>query len=198
MFSGHAYQLAGLIALLVVLLIAALMLMGLRARQAFQTAAKQLGLAWEQTEPFAPGECTGAIDGDVVRIFVEKVGRGSLERQLTAVEVDLVPPLETPFTIGKENVFTKVFRRAGVHDIEFDDKDFDDIYRITGPDPAAIRALFNKDVRAAMVILSKGSDDLQVRPEFIRWEKSGRVYDPKVLVRAAHAAVSAARGLRNG
>lgn len=197
MFIDSGYNLVGLVVFLVLALISTLVWQGLRSRDAFKSAAKELGLKWVQTQPFAPGECTGSIEGDTVRIFIEKQGQGSLERTLTAVEVDLVPPLEADFTIGKENVLTKVFRRAGVHDIELGDAEFDEIYRVTGPDPDVIRRLFHKDVRAALVLLAKGSDDLIVRPELIRWEAGRRVYSSAPLVRAAHAAVSAARGLRN-
>lgn len=197
MFHGYGAYIAVFVFSVVLGLIGWLMWQGFRSRDAFKEAADKLGIAWNETEPFAPGECTGVIDGDTVRIFIEKVGQGSMERQLTAVEVDLVPPLEVQFEIGKENIITRLFRRAGVHDIEFDDPAFDKIYRITGTDHVAIRRLFTADVRAALVMVAKGSDDLIIRPEMIRWEAGRRVFRADELVRVAHAALSAARGMRN-
>lgn len=197
MFYGYGAPLVTTLICVVLLLIGRVMWQGFRSRDAFKEAAEALGIAWNETEPFAPGECTGTIDGDTVRIYIEKVGQGTFERQLTAVEVDLVPPLEVEFEIGKENIFTRMFRTAGVHDIEFGDPAFDRIYRIRGEDHVGIRKLFTSDVRAALVLLAKGSDDLIIRPEMIRWEASHSVFRSTELVRVAHAAVSAARGMRN-
>lgn len=197
MFFGYGSHLAVGILSLVILLLGRIIWQGFRSRDAFKEAADALGISWSETEAFAPGECMGTIDGDTVRIFIEKVGQGSLERQLTAVEVDLVPPLDLEFEIGKENIVTRLFRRAGMHDVEFDDPAFDKIYRIKCEDHVAIRRLFTSDVRAALVLLAKGSDDLIIRPEMIRWEAGRRVFKSEELIRAAHAAISAARGMRN-
>ncbi len=197
MFQGYGFYLAAGLLFVVLALIGRVMWQGFLSRDAFKEAADKLGIAWNETEPFAPGECTGTIDGDTVRIYIEKVGSGSMERQLTAVEVDLVPPLDVEFDIGKENIITRLFRRAGSHDIEFDDAPFDKVYRISGHDHVAIRKLFTTDVRAALVLMAKGSDDLIIRPEMIRWEAGRRVFRSDELVRVAHAACSAARGMRN-
>jgi len=87
---------------------------------------------------------------------------------------------------------------VGVHDIEFGDKAFDDLFRVRAPHPPEVRAVFGPQARAALVELARGCDDIEVRPERIRWQFSGRVTKAKTLVRVARAAVTAAQAMRRG
>lgn len=183
---------------LVVIILLMLVRNGLMFRRAFQEAARQLDLEWISGGVFGPGEVTGSIDGEQVDMFVARQGMGSFERMLTVVEVDLVPPLKAEFKLGRENLFNRIGHTFGMHDFEFGDPSFDALYRVSGPDHDTLRAVFNDDARAALVEFGERSSDIGVTPGRLRWERSGRVMDAKVLVRVAKAGVLAAKAMRQG
>lgn len=184
----------GLLALLIFLLIRA----GLRYRHALRETAEVLGCNWESGGFMDPGAVVGSVDGEQVDIFPHKQGVGSFERLLTVIEIDLTPPMDAEFRVGRENVLNKLSHTFGVHDHEFDDGPFDDLFLVNGADPEELDAIFNPDARAALVDFAEGSDDIHVTPARIRWEKSGRCMNAELMVRVTQAGVLAAKAMRRG
>lgn len=171
---------------------------GLKNREALQHAATELGLAWTPGEgTFDMGEIRGTYQGQDIHVYHRTQDTGTIERTLTVVQIDLHPPIPVPFELGHENVVTKlrrwVLRRT---DLEFDDPSFDALYYVRSDHPETIKRIFNATTRAALVRMGKGSDDLQVRSDRIRWESARGVAHADDVVRVVKAGCAAAMSIR--
>lgn len=169
---------------------------GNQFRKALQDAATELGLSWSASGRFGPGTVAGVYRHQPVHIHTRVEGIGSFARLMTVVEIDFDPPIPIEFELQHENVLTKIRRVFGQPDLEFGDPEFDKLYRVRSPHPEAMQRLFSAATRAALVTMAKGSADFDVNPTRIFWEQTGRVDNPKTLVRVVKAGVAAAASIR--
>ncbi len=196
MFSSPFLLPAVAIVFIIAMVALVMIRQGLAARGAMVEAADELGLTWTATGALAPGEITGAYRDQPVRVFLRQEGVGSFARLMTVVEIEFDPAIPMAFELSHESVFTRIRRALGRPDIEFNDPEFDALYRVDSPHPDSVRTLFSAPTRAALVTMAKGSSDFDVNPTRILWKARKRIYNGKTLVRVVKAGVAAAASMR--
>jgi hypothetical protein len=177
--------------------IGVVMVLGLRSRRAFQEAARQLGLEWDRGGLFTPGELVGVHDHESVRVYVTTHGYGTLQRVLTIIEIDFDPPIGSRFHVVRESVLDRIAHVLGLHDVDFGDPAFDRLYKVKGEDPERLREVVNPSTRTALTGIAEGSDDVEVTPARLRWQRFGRVLDAHTVVRVVKQGVVVAKAMRH-
>jgi hypothetical protein len=130
---------------------------------------------------------TGAVSGRPITAFeyrwVTGGGKNSHRHNLHAIlwETPGTPGGRLPaFTLGPENLLTRLAAVLGGQDIDFDDSpEFSSAYRLRGEDEAAIRAFLTPELRQFLA-LTPGQQIAAEGTHFLWW-RHGRLPKPDQL-----------------
>jgi len=127
---------------------------------------------------------TGALSGRPVTAFeyrwVTGGGKNSQRHNLHAILWETPNGKLPVFTLGPENLLTRLAAAFGGQDIDFDDSpEFSSAYRLRGEDEAAIRAFLTTDLRQFLT-LTPGQRIAAGGTRFLWW-RNGRLPKPEQL-----------------
>lgn len=139
-------------------------------------------------EPFRSGHSrkwgytlTGAVSGRPFTAFeyrwVTGGGKSSHRHAIHAILWETADGRLPPFTLGPENLLTRLAGVFGAQDIDFaDSPEFSSAYRLRGEDKAAIRAFLTPDLRQYLA-LTPGQQIAAGGARFLWWRR-GRLPKP--------------------
>ncbi len=142
-------------------------------------------------EPFRSGHSrtwgytlTGAVSGRPFTAFeyrwVTGGGKSSHRHAVHAILWEVAEGGPPAFTLGPENLLTRIAGAFGAQDIDFaDSPEFSSAYRLRGEDEAAIRAFLTPDLRQYLA-LTPGQQIAAGGARFLWW-RSGRLPKPDRL-----------------
>ncbi len=127
---------------------------------------------------------TGVLSGRPITAFeyrwVTGGGKSSHRHDLHAILWETAGVPLPAFTLGPENLLTRLAGVFGGQDIDFDDSpEFSGAYRLRGEDEAAIRAFLTPDLRQYLA-LTPGQQIAAGGPRFLWWRR-GRLPKPDQL-----------------
>jgi len=139
-------------------------------------------------EPFRSGHSrrwgytlTGAVSGRPITVFeyrwVTGGGKSSQRHDVHAILWETPAGRLPAFTLGTENLLTRLAGVFGAQDIDFDDSpEFSSAYRLRGEDEAAIRAFLTPELRQYLT-LTPGQQIAAGGTRFLWWRR-GRLPKP--------------------
>jgi hypothetical protein len=127
---------------------------------------------------------TGVLSGRPITAFeyrwVTGGGKNSARHDLHAVLWETASGRLPAFTLGPENLLTRLAGVFGAQDIDFDDSpEFSSAYRLRGEDEPAIRAFLTADLRQYLT-LAPGQQIAAGGTRFVWWRR-GRLPKPDQL-----------------
>jgi HEAT repeat protein len=150
-----------------------------RAREAWQEAARDLGLDLHKGSFFQGDAIAGRVDGVEVRVDTFRRSQGKSSATYTRIRVR-APGVPGNLSLGNEGFFSSIQKALGGQDIQTDDKGFDELLRIRG-DEAQVVALLGDEARRA-VRREVGGSGVSVRDGEAYWETRGHLRDRVELV----------------
>lgn len=99
---------------------------------------------------------SGEINGNQIMVYEKIIGSGQNRTINTFITFD-PNPFDFSFTISKEQVFSKIGKKLGFKDIEFDDFEFDKTFLLKSKDEEKFRRLIDYTIQSE---LKKTSDSL--------------------------------------
>jgi hypothetical protein len=139
-------------------------------------------------EPFRSGHArkwgytlTGVASGRPITVFeyrwVTGGGKNSQRHSVHAILWETAGGRLPAFTLGPENLLTRLAGAFGAEDIDFTDSpEFSSAYRLRGQDEAAIRAFLTPDLRQYLT-LTPGQQIAAAGARFLWWRR-GRLPKP--------------------
>ncbi len=117
----------------------------------YQTLSAELNMEHTVEKQFTTklNTLTGQQNGRPVQITERIIGAGKHQTIQTFVEFK-PSPFDFEFTISKEHFFSKIGRKMGLKDIEFDDFDLDRTFLLKSKDEEKFKALLDYRMQAAL------------------------------------------------
>jgi hypothetical protein len=161
------------------------------ANQAWQQAAKRLGVHYKAGELLHGPELFGEMLG--CRVLVGTVTRG--ESRLTRYRAIYPAPLGVGLKLSRQRAVDEVVARLGGKEIEIGDSRFDRGVRVRGRHPDQIRELLTESRRRRIERLLADFPGCLIEDSQITWETHNVAHDSLEIVRAVRQIVEVAQDL---
>jgi hypothetical protein len=123
----------------------------------FEALALKMNLKYERRKPSAISANLNYLTGFVrqypIEIYEKIIKSGKNSHMYTCISIKNTA-LNYNFTIGKEHFFSKIGKTFGFNDIEFDNPEFDKIFRLKSDDEARFRMLMNYELQNDLMELN--------------------------------------------
>jgi hypothetical protein len=168
-----------------------------KLNEAWQTAARDLGLQ------FTPGDwlrsrcLTGTYRGNSVTVDVYRTG-GKNSQTFTRYTVYYPQPLRLGLNLQRRGFFSGLWHLLGGQDIQVGDEAFDTELVVKGRDPDAVIAFLTPRRREEALALLLQFPGSAVEDDKIRCQSHGEQGDPGEIVRTVRRLCAAAGVLTNG
>lgn len=162
-----------------------------RVKQAWTSAARQLGMAIDPGSTFTQPKIQGTVDDLDVRVDTVTRGSGDSRATYTRYRVKY-PSGGTHFELHRQSGFSKVSKFFGAQDVEIGDVRFDDTFVIKSDQPERVAAAITPTRRATILQLSSSYPGVEISDTKVHWEKRGVTTNAAEIVTVVRRLVGAA------
>ena len=158
-----------------------------KINQAWESAAKTLGLQYSPSAILKSRNISGDLHGFHVLIDIYTSGSGDHSQSYTRLRVTYPTPLNLGLRLTREGMLTSVAKFFGSQDIQVGDSAFDDSLHIKGNDESSIREFLNPSRRLRIQRFLRNHSDATIQDDSIHWRHRGTISNSGLLVNKTRA-----------
>ena len=158
-----------------------------KINQAWESAAKTLGLQYSPSAMLKSRNISGDLHGFHVLIDIYTSGSGDHSQTYTRFRVTNPTPLNLGLRLTREGMLTSVAKFFGSQDIQVGDSAFDDSLHIKGNDESSIREFLKPSRRMRIQRFLRSHSDATIQDDSIHWKHRGTISNSGLLVNRTRA-----------